>query len=338
MKVLKIHGKEDIRVEEAPMPEPAEGEVRVRMAYGGICGSDLHYYFHGASGVFVLREPLTPGHEMSATVDLDPSGDFAPGTPVTIAPATHGEPQPGLEDRPHLWPGGAYYGSASTTPHTQGGMAEYKTVPASMLRLLPDGLDLRTAALAEPLSVALHAAGVAGDLSGASVLVIGCGPIGLCVVAAALARGAASVDASDMLGGPLERAAGLGAAATYPAAAGGVPQTHYDVVFECSGVAPAISSAIGAARRAGVVVQVGNLPNEPIAVNLGPMVSKELEYRATFRFNDEMDEAVALLASRPELGQIVTHVIDADDAERAFAVARDAQASGKVLVSLWGEE
>ncbi|MDN5569646.1 MAG: L-idonate 5-dehydrogenase [Propionibacteriaceae bacterium] len=335
MKVLRIHGVEDIRIGEEPLPEPGEGQVRVRMAYGGICGSDLHYYFHGASGVFVLREPLTPGHEMAGTVDADPSGEFAPGTPVTIAPATYGEPQPGLEDRPHLWPGGAYFGSASTTPHTQGGMAEYKVVPSSMLRVLPDGLDLTTAALAEPLSVALHAVTIAGSLEGKSVLVIGCGPIGLCVVAAALARGAASVGASDMLAGPLERAAGLGASETYPAADGGVPQTHYDVVFECSGVAPAISTAIAAARRAGTVVQVGNLPNEPIGVNLGPMVSKELVYRATFRFNDEMDDAVALLAANPGMAAIITHVISADDAERAFAVARDSQASGKVLVALW---
>lgn len=114
-----------------------------------------------------------------------------------------------------------------------------------------------------------------------------------------------------------------------------MPQTHYDVVFECSGVAPAISTAIAAARRAGTVVQVGNLPNEPIGVNLGPMVSKELVYRATFRFNDEMDDAVALLAANPGMAAIITHVISADDAERAFAVARDSQASGKVLVALW---
>ncbi len=61
MKTLKIHGAESIAVEDAPIPEPGEGEVRVRMQYAGICGSDLHYYFHGRNGAFVVNEPFTPG-------------------------------------------------------------------------------------------------------------------------------------------------------------------------------------------------------------------------------------------------------------------------------------
>ncbi|MDR2321808.1 MAG: alcohol dehydrogenase catalytic domain-containing protein, partial [Microbacterium sp.] len=65
MKRLAIHGKEDIRWEDAPLPEPAPGEVRLRVAFAGICGSDLHYYFHGANGEYAIREPLTPGHELS---------------------------------------------------------------------------------------------------------------------------------------------------------------------------------------------------------------------------------------------------------------------------------
>ena len=86
MKTLKIHGAEQITIEDAPVPEPAADEVLVRMMYGGICGSDLHYYFHGRNGAFVVTEPFTPGHEMSGVVERDPSGKWAPGTPVTIAP------------------------------------------------------------------------------------------------------------------------------------------------------------------------------------------------------------------------------------------------------------
>lgn len=92
--------------------------MRVRIAWGGICGSDLHYYHDGANGAFVVREPLTPGHELSGTVDLDPSGELKPGAPVTFHPATFGDCQPGLEGQPHLWPNGDYLGSASTTPLT----------------------------------------------------------------------------------------------------------------------------------------------------------------------------------------------------------------------------
>ncbi len=93
MKALKILGPEELVVEDLPLPEPADDEVRVRMQYGGICGSDLHYYFLGRNGAFEVTEPFTPGHEMSGVVDLDPSGTWAPGTPVTIAPATFGTPQ-----------------------------------------------------------------------------------------------------------------------------------------------------------------------------------------------------------------------------------------------------
>ena len=69
MKLLAIHGAEDIRWEDRPTPEPGDGEVRLRVRYVGICGSDLHYYFHGKNGEYAVREPLTPGHELSAEVD-----------------------------------------------------------------------------------------------------------------------------------------------------------------------------------------------------------------------------------------------------------------------------
>lgn len=334
MKTLKIHGPERIAIEEAPLPEPGPGQVRVRMMYGGICGSDLHYYFHGRNGAFVVTEPFTPGHEMSGVIDLDLSGTWPEGTAVTIAPAGFGTPEPGIEDRKYLWPGGNYFGSASTIPHTQGGMSEYRLVENFQVRVLPEGLSLRDAALAEPLAVALHAIAIAGGVQGRQVLVTGSGPIGLCVVAAAATLGAAGVTATDMLDGPLERARGVGATETVRVGVEQVPDLSYDVVFECSGVAPAVSQAL-AARRAGTVVQVGMLPGEPITVNLEPLVSREVRYLGTFRFDDEIDQAIAMLAEHPKIGQLITHVIAADDIVTAFNTARNSQESGKVVVSLW---
>src|SRR3954451_18476820 len=167
MKALKIHGAGHMTTEEVPVPEPGVGEVRVRMQYGGICGSDLHYFFEGRNGEFEVLEPFTPGHEMSGVVDLDPSGRLAAGTPVTIAPATYGTPEAGIEDRRHLWPGGTYLGSASTRPHTQGGMQEQLVVRRDMVRVLPPDLPLLRAALAEPLAVGLHGLTIAGGVTGA---------------------------------------------------------------------------------------------------------------------------------------------------------------------------
>ena len=68
MRALKIVAKLDMRIEEVPVPTPSNNQVRVRIAYVGICGTDLHYYFEGANGAFVIKEPLTPGHELSLSL------------------------------------------------------------------------------------------------------------------------------------------------------------------------------------------------------------------------------------------------------------------------------
>lgn len=244
MKSLVIHGKEDIRWEDREAPEPREGQVRLRVNYMGICGSDLHYYFQGANGEYTIREPLTPGHELSGVVDLDPSGRLAPGTPVTVHPGRYGPAVPGLEDRPHLRPGGDYLGSAASNPHRQGGASELLIVEEHMVRALPDTLPLERAALAEPLAVALHAVSLSGDITGKRVLVIGAGPIGLLVVAAAVHAGAGVVGASDVRPEPLDRAQALGATEVALVGRDAIDDESYDVVFECSGVGVALSQAV----------------------------------------------------------------------------------------------
>lgn len=362
MKTLFIHGREDIRLEDVPMPEPGPGEVRLRIAYVGVCGSDLHYYFNGANGAFVVEEPMAPGHEVSGVVDFDPSGKLASGTPVTVHPATFGEPIPGIEDKRHLFPGGSYLGSASTHPHTQGGMSEFLIVKDFMVRPLPEGMDLRVAALAEPLGVALHGINVAGGVEGKSVVVSGSGPIGLLAAAAAVAKGAAEVVSTDVLAGPLDRARRLGARPVRVGGAGGadvdasdgaggagtaggaggaeLPRGHFDVALECSGIPAAVSAIIEAVRPAGVHAQIGMMGAGPQPIALATLIAKEIQLRGCFRFNTEIDEAIELLAARPEIADVVvTHVFagnSADSAIEAFTTAKDSDASGKVLVDMRG--
>ena len=380
MKTLFIHGREDIRLEDVPTPEPGPGEVRLRIAYVGVCGSDLHYYFNGANGAFVVEEPMAPGHEVSGVVDLDPSGKLASGTPVTVHPATFGEPIPGIEDKRHLFPGGSYLGSASTHPHTQGGMSEFLIVKDFMVRPLPAGMDLRVAALAEPLGVALHGINVAGGVEGKSVVVSGSGPIGLLAAAAAVAKGAAEVVSTDVLAGPLDRARRLGARPVRVGGAGAdgvdasgetggegtagetggegtaggaggegtaggaggaeLPRGHFDVALECSGIPAAVSATIEAVRPAGVHAQIGMMGAGPQPIALATLIAKEIQLRGCFRFNTEIDEAIELLAARPEIADVVvTHVFagnSADSAIEAFTTAKDSDASGKVLVDMRG--
>lgn len=337
MRAAYIEATQNLVVRETVTPQPGAEQVRVRVDYVGICGSDLHYYFTGANGAFVVQEPLIPGHELSGRIDKDPTGAWERGTPVTVHPATFGTPLPEIIDEPHLWPGGAYLGSASTTPHTQGALAEYILVDRAMIRPLPESLPVRRAVLAEPLAVALHGIAQAGGISGARVLVTGAGPIGLLAVAAAVAGGASSVCATDVLPGPLARASALGADTVINVAADEVPESAYDVVLECSGVAPSISSALRAVRARGTVVQVGMVPNENRPLNIAPFISKEVRWVGTFRFKDEIDRAVALLDSHPEIESVITHEISAESVEEAFQIARDSEQSGKVIVAVWPE-
>lgn len=333
MHALFIDAALESAVRDVPVPEVGPDQVRIRVDFVGICGSDLHYYFQGANGAFVVREPLIPGHEVSGRVDHDPSGRWPAGTPVTVHPARFGQPRPGIENDPHLWPGGSYLGSASTWPHTQGAAAEYVVVERGMVRLLPEGVTVRRAALAEPLAVALHALGKAGKVEGERVLVTGSGPIGLMAVAAAAAAGA-RVTATDVLPGPLARARQLGASATVDVSAEDLDESAFSVVLECSGVPQSISAALRAVRPAGTVVQVGMLPDADRALNLAPFIAKEVRYLGSFRFADEIDAAIDLLAERPGIEAAITHEFRLEDAAFAFATAKDSDASGKVLLAL----
>ncbi len=331
MKGLFIHGAEDMRLEDVDVPEPGEGEVLLRVRYVGICGSDLHYYFHGKNGENRVREPLFPGHEVSATVEADPSGEWAAGTPVTVHPARYG-PTPAVADRPHLGPGGDYLGSAANLPHRQGAGAEYVLIEKDMLRGLPDGLSLQDAALAEPLGVALHALTIAGDDLGDRALVLGAGPVGLLAVVALVARGVEHVAVADIQETALTRARALGAHTTFRIGTDDVPTASYPVVFECSAAPASLTQAVASADRAGVVVQVGTLADATIGVNLAPLVSKEVQLRGTFRFSTEIDEAVDMLAATPSIAGVVTHVQPATRAVEAFEIAKDSAVSGKVLI------
>ena len=334
MKAALIKGAHDLTVVEMPDPVPAEGQVLLRVSHVGVCGSDLSYYAKGMVGAFVLREPLVPGHELAGTVVRDDREDgFAPGTPVTVHPATPGTPLAGLEERPNIWPNGRYLGSAATMPHEQGAMSELFVMDAERIRVLPEGLPLRRAALAEPLAVGLHAIQIAGELNGARVLVSGAGPIGVLTALAALIKGA-EVSVSDILPAAVERARDLGIPHGIVVGREALPTEHYDVVFEASGAPAALSPCLNALVRGGLMVQLGILPAGSQPVDVAALTTRELRYLGSFRFNEELDEAIALLAEHPELERVVTHEFPLSRVVEAFGCAADPVSSLKVLVAL----
>ncbi|KRE68673.1 L-idonate 5-dehydrogenase [Arthrobacter sp. Soil736] len=335
---LVIHGVGDLRLDAVLPAAPRSDEAVVEIAYGGICGSDLHYWLHGAAGESILREPLVLGHEVVGTVSRaaeDGSGPGA-GTAVAVHPATPGGAGARYPaESPNLSPGCTYLGSAARFPHTQGAFSQFAVLPARMLRPLPEGLPLRTAALAEPASVAWHAVARAGDVRGKRVLVIGSGPIGCLAVAVLKCAGAAEIIAVDVHEEPLKTARLVGATETILAAdADAIAAVEADVSVESSGNYRGLDSAIRGTMRGGTVVMVGLLPSgeQPVAISLA--ITRELDLRGSFRFNDEMDDVLSALADGSlHVDPVVTHEYPFSDAIEAFNTAKDSRRSGKVLLS-----
>jgi L-idonate 5-dehydrogenase len=332
------HAKNDLRIENLPEPAPASGEAVIEIAYGGICGSDLHYWLHGAAGESVLREPMLLGHEVVGTVVAAGAGGVGPreGERVAVHPGTAlaGDGSRYPLDRPNLAPGATYLGSAAHYPHTAGAFARRVALPVSMLRGLPDGLSLREAALVEPASVAWHAVSRAGDVVGKRILVVGCGPIGALVIAVLKRAGAGEIIAVDMYEKPLQIAAAVGADRTLLTTdADAIALADADVVVESSGNYRGLASAVRGATRGGRIVMVGLPPagEQPALVSLA--ITRELELMGSFRFNSEMDAVIAALADGSlRVDPVVTHEFGIEDALEAFAVARDSAISGKVLL------
>ncbi|NMA78529.1 MAG: L-idonate 5-dehydrogenase [Actinomycetales bacterium] len=335
MRALEIHGTGDLRIVDRTAADPAPGQVQIAVEWGGICGSDIAYWRHGVSGTAVMSHPFVLGHEVSGRVlrlGADVSG-LSEGQPVTVHPARTTGPLPErLAGRDNLHPRLTYLGSAAQEPHTDGGFAEVITVGAEQVVPLPEGLDTRRAVLAEPLGVAIHAVRRAGDVEGAHVLVAGCGPVGLLVVLAARAAGAARITAVDPAVPARERALSIGADEALETAAG-MPET-ITVAFEASGAPASLDAIFRSITRASVVVQVGNLPPSPVSVTLGPVVSKEIDYRGTYRFVSEIEDAVRLLAGTALADHVISHVHDLEDSLAAFETQVSDPTSSKVVLRI----
>lgn len=341
-RLARMYGQRDLRLEVADIAEPVEGEVLVKIAAAGICGSDLHYYQDGGFGPVRVREPIVPGHEAAgyiAAFGSNVSG-LALGDLVAINPS-----QP-CGECSFCGQGLAihclnmqFMGSAMRLPHTQGMFRDWLVVPAR--QCVPAGkiVSASEAACAEPLAVCLHAIARAGDIRGKQVLVTGAGPIGALVVAAARHAGAGTIVATDLADAALERALACGATRAINVsrdagelAAYEIDKGRFDVAFECSAAEPALRSAIATVRPRGTIVQVGVTGD--ITLPLNAVVGKELHLIGTQRFDTEFARAVDLIASRAiDVRPIISHTLPMDQAVSAFELAGDRSTACKVQLS-----
>ena len=338
MLTCRIHAKEDLRIEPAEDPQIGPGQVLIRLGAGGICGSDLHYYFEGRNGSFVIREPLIPGHEASGVVAKVGPGvtRVKPGDKIAVSPShACGHCDYCREGREHLCRNMRFLGSASLYPHVQGMFCEYFVMGERQCYPVAGDISLGELAFAEPLAVALHAVNRGPVLVGKSVLITGAGTIGCLTVIAARLAGARAITVSDVLDRPLATATAVGADRTIRADrdADALALPLFDVAYEVSGSFAALKACVAAVKRGGTVVQVGTLPHEPLPFVVNEIMSKELDLKGAFRWGIEFDWAVDYLSShRVDVRPLLSGQFPLQDAVKAFELAKDKTRSTKVQV------
>ena len=336
-----IHGSKDLQVEMRPDPHPGAGEVIVRFAAGGICGSDLHYYHEGRVGNFELREPMVLGHELAGEVAEIGEGvtKVQPGQRIAVNPS-----RPCLHcryclsGRSNLCKNVRFYGSAARFPHVPGGFAELFSASEEQCVLIPDSLSYPAAACAEPLAVTLHAVARAGSLLGRRVLITGAGPIGILTVAAVRLAGAAEIVITDLFDEPLAVAERMGATRVVNVkTAAACLETfirdggYFDAAIEASGNIRGLENCIEATQPGGRIVQVGIFPAGSAGAPMNKVLAKELELFGTFRFHEEFQWAVqALISGRVKVDAILSAQFTLPDAIKAFELASDRRKAVKV--------
>jgi L-idonate 5-dehydrogenase len=315
--------------------------VLVRVAMGGICGSDLHYYAHGGFGTVRIKRAMILGHEVAGTV-VAVAPDVvrvASGTRVAINPSRPcGSCRYCREGLPNQCLDMRFYGSAMRDPHVEGAFRDLLVCDAVQCEPVADGVPFELAVLAEPFAVGLHGVSRAGPLLGKRVLVSGCGPIGALALAAARVHGAAETVAVDVTDQTLTVARALGAHQTINVARErdwvsryAADKGSFDVMLECSGKEQALRAGLEAMRPRGVVVQLGLGGDVSIPQNL--VVSKELSICGSFRFHAEFALAVRLINDgRVDLRPLVTRSFGLAQAREAFELASDRTRAMKVLL------
>jgi (R,R)-butanediol dehydrogenase/meso-butanediol dehydrogenase/diacetyl reductase len=303
MLAARLYGAKDLRVEEMPEPEPGQGEVKIRVAYAGICGTDVHEYFetpratHEPNPLTGATLPQTLGHEFAGTVVACGEGvdRVAPGARVCVRPIrTCGVCPRCAAGLSHLCTALAAIGV--TAPG--GGLAQYVVVPADAVYRLPDGLSLEQGALVEPMAVGLNAVERAGVRGGGSALVTGAGAVGMGALFALRAHGVHDVLVVEP--SPSRRAAARrhGARVLDPGEVDVVEQvmSHtrgrgVDAAIECSGRPEALDAAIRSVAARAPVVMVA-LYSGPVAIDASVVRLAELALLGCEAYPDGVFERV----------------------------------------------
>jgi D-xylulose reductase len=326
MKALVLEEKRRLSLREIDLPETVgPHDVRVQIRTVGICGSDLHYFQHGAIGPFVVRAPMVLGHEAAGVV-LEAGiavTDLAPGDRVCMEP---GVPDPlgratrigryNLDPKVRFW----------ATPPVHGCLRPTVVHPAAFTFKLPTNVTLAEGAMVEPLAVGLHAATQARIVPGDVAVVMGAGPIGILTALAVLAGGCSRVFLSDVLAPKLALAADLGPITPINVREQDLVETVLratdgwgaDLVFDATGHPSALEQGIAALRPGGGLILIG-MTGRPVPFDVVAAQVKEARIETIFRYAHVFPRALALMSSgKISVGPLITEKYEFADAIRAF--------------------
>jgi len=333
MLAARLYAAGDIRAVTEPAPAAGPGQQLVRVTAVGICGSDLHWFAEGGIGDAQLVAPLVIGHEAAGVIVDGPRA----GQRVAIDPAVPcGHCELCLAGHRNLCPTVGFCGHGTT----DGALRQFLAWPDHLLHPLPDALSDADGAMLEPLGVGVHALDLGHQRIAATVVVVGCGPIGLCLVQLARAAGATTVIATDPLPHRAQAAARFGAHVVVPSdpegfAAGVADATGgrgADVVYEAAGTDDAVGLAVQAAMPGARVVLTGIPETDHTAFDASTARRKGLTLVLVRRMKEVYPRSTALVErGLVDVRGLVTHTFGLEDTGKAFEVAH-AREGLKVVV------
>lgn len=322
MQSLRLIKPGGLKLLEEPKPRPGPGEMMIQVKAVGLCGSDNEWFTEGGIGDSHLNHPLVLGHEFAGVIA---SGERE-GERVAIDPAISCEVcEYCVGGNPNLCLNLCFAGHGST----DGALREYLKWPERFLHSLPDSLSDVEGAMLEPLGVAIHAVDLAKIQPGMSVGVFGSGPIGLLVIQVAIASGAKSVFATDLLAHRLEAAQTYGA---YPVKAEHGNELQeilektagegVDVVFEAAGENDAVEAAVSSVKPGGRVILIGIPSDDRTAFRASTARRKGLSIKLVRRMKHTYPRAIEMVNDGlVDVESIVSHRFALTDFKKAFAVA-----------------
>lgn len=333
VKALVLEEKGKLSLRDFPLNQPlGPADVRIAIRTVGVCGSDVHYYTHGRIGPFVVEDPMILGHEAAGViVETGPEvSHLKVGDRVCMEP---GIPDPtsraaklgiyNVDPSVRFW----------ATPPVHGCLTPQVVHPAAFTYRLPDTVSFAEGAMVEPFAIGMQSALRARIQPGDIGVVTGAGPIGMMTALAALAGGCAKVYVADLAQPKLDIIGAYDGIETInirerPAAEIIAEVTDgwgADVVFECSGAAPAVLGVPELARPGGTAVLVG-MPVDPVPVDIVALQAKELRLETVFRYANIYDRAIALIAAgKVDLKPLISATVPFDESIKAFDRAVEAR-------------